>query len=77
MLSLEDASIAGDGNDMTRFTFRALDAYGNQRPYLTGDVTLAVAGPATADRRDPVLVRYLRRGRRRASFGRGPVRRAP
>ena len=47
VLTLEDASIAGDGNDMTRFTFRALDAYGNQRPYVTGDVTVSLAGPAT------------------------------
>jgi len=45
VLNLEDASIMGDGNDMTRFTFRALDAYGNQRPYVTGDVTLSVTGP--------------------------------
>jgi beta-galactosidase len=32
---------------MTRFTFRALDAYGNQRPYVSGDVTLSLSGPAT------------------------------
>ena len=53
VLSIEDASIAGDGNDMTRITFRALDAYGNQRPYVTGDVTLAVAGPATLIAENP------------------------
>jgi beta-galactosidase len=45
-LVVEDASIVGDGSDMTRFTFRALDAYNNQRPYPTGDVTLTLAGPA-------------------------------
>ena len=52
-LNLEDTSIAGDGNDMTRFTFRALDAYGNQRPYVTGDVTLSLTGPATLIAENP------------------------
>jgi beta-galactosidase len=47
VLSLDDATIQGDGSDATRFTFRALDAYGNQRPYPTGNVTLSVDGPAT------------------------------
>jgi beta-galactosidase len=47
VMNVEDASIQGDGTDMTRFTFRALDAYGNQRPYPTGDVQLALSGPAT------------------------------
>jgi beta-galactosidase len=47
VLTLEDSSIAGDGNDMTRFTFRALDFYGNQRPYVSGDVTISLTGPAT------------------------------
>jgi beta-galactosidase len=47
VLTLEDDSIQGDGTDATRFTFRALDAYGNQRPYPTGDVTLTLTGPAT------------------------------
>ena len=45
-LALEDASIQGDGTDATRFTFRSLDAYGNQRPYPSGDVTLSLNGPA-------------------------------
>ncbi len=35
------------GADATRITFRALDAYGNQRPHVTGPVTLTVTGPAT------------------------------
>ncbi|MDQ6834937.1 MAG: hypothetical protein M3016_02010 [Actinomycetota bacterium] len=52
-LVLEDASLAGDGNDMTRFTFRALDAYGNQRPYVPGNVTLALTGPATLIAENP------------------------
>jgi Glycoside hydrolase family 2 C-terminal domain 5 len=47
VLTVDDASIEGDGTDATRFTFRGLDAYGNQRPYPTGDVTLTLSGPAT------------------------------
>ncbi len=46
-LALDDRSIQADGSDMTRFTFRALDAYGNQRPYVSGDVSLSLSGPAT------------------------------
>jgi beta-galactosidase len=46
-LTVDDQSIQGDGTDATRFTFRALDAYGNQRPYPAGDVTLSLTGPAT------------------------------
>ncbi|HYZ53909.1 MAG TPA: hypothetical protein VE733_10510, partial [Streptosporangiaceae bacterium] len=41
------------GSDITRVTFRALDAYGNQRPYVTGDVTLSLAGPATLIAENP------------------------
>jgi beta-galactosidase len=52
-LTVEDASLVGDGSDMTRFTFRALDAYGNQRPYPTGDVALTLAGPATLIAQNP------------------------
>ena len=53
VLTVDDTSIAGDGNDMTRFTFRALDAFGNQRPNVTGDVTLALSGPATMIAENP------------------------
>jgi beta-galactosidase len=52
-LTIEDASIAADGSDMTRFTFRAADKYGNQRPYPTGDVTLTLTGPATLIAQNP------------------------
>jgi beta-galactosidase len=45
-LVADDTSIQADGSDMTRLTFRALDAYGNQRPSAGGDVTLSLAGPA-------------------------------
>lgn len=52
-LVLDDASINGDGTDATRFTIRALDAYGNQRPNPSGDVTLTLAGPATLVAENP------------------------
>jgi beta-galactosidase len=46
VLTLEDRSIVGDGSDATRVTFRALDPYGNQRPHVTGQVSLRLDGPA-------------------------------
>jgi beta-galactosidase len=46
-LAAEDASIRADGTDATRLTFRAVDAYGNQRRSATGLVYLSLAGPAT------------------------------
>jgi beta-galactosidase len=46
-LTADDAAIMADGTDITRLTFRAVDAYGNQRPHVTGKVTLSLAGPAT------------------------------
>ena len=46
-LAAEDRAIEADGTDATRIIFRAVDAYGNQRPHVTGQVTLAVDGPAT------------------------------
>ncbi len=52
-LDLEDATITGDGTDATRLTFRALDAYGNQRPYVSGDVTLSLKGPAVIVGQNP------------------------
>jgi beta-galactosidase len=44
-LTVDDASIVADGSDTTRVTFRALDAYGHQRPYVTGDVSVTLDGP--------------------------------
>jgi beta-galactosidase len=46
VLTADDTSIQGDGADATRLTFRALDAYGQQRPYVTGAVDLGLTGPA-------------------------------
>jgi beta-galactosidase len=53
VLDLEDATIAGDGSDATRLTFRALDAYGNQRPYVSGNVTVSLTGPAAIVGQNP------------------------
>jgi beta-galactosidase len=45
-LTADHTSIVADGRDMTRVTFRAVDAYGNRRPHVTGTVALALTGPA-------------------------------
>ncbi|MGO9783221.1 MAG: glycoside hydrolase family 2 protein [Streptosporangiaceae bacterium] len=44
-MAADDAQIAGDGSDATRVVFRAVDAYGNQRRYASGEVRLRVTGP--------------------------------
>jgi beta-galactosidase len=46
VLAADDASIQADGSDTTRLTFRAVDAYGNQRCPVTGLVSLSLTGPA-------------------------------
>ena len=45
-LTADHRAIEADGTDTTRITFRAVDAYGNQRPYVAGDVSLTLTGPA-------------------------------
>ena len=45
-LTADDPVIYADGADATRLLFRAVDAYGNQRRYATGEVRLQVTGPA-------------------------------
>jgi beta-galactosidase len=52
-LHLEDTQIIGDGSDTTRLGFRALDAFGNQRPYVSGDVTVSLRGPAALVGQNP------------------------
>lgn len=52
-IDLEDTRIIGDGSDTTRLGFRALDAFGNQRPYVSGDVTVSLRGPATLVGQNP------------------------
>ncbi len=46
VLTADDAEIDGDGVDTTRLAFRAVDRYGAPRPYLEGQVTFELAGPA-------------------------------
>jgi beta-galactosidase len=46
-LAADHDEIDADGADATRCEFRAADRYGAPRPYVTGQVTLAVEGPAT------------------------------
>jgi beta-galactosidase len=45
-MTADHAVITADGSDATRITFRAVDAYGHRRPHVTGEVRLALAGPA-------------------------------
>jgi beta-galactosidase len=52
-LNLEDKTIGANGSDATRLTFRAVDAYGNQRPYVSGQVRLSLTGPATMIGQNP------------------------
>jgi len=47
VLAADDATIAADGSDITRLTFRAVDSYGNQRAAASGLVSLSLTGPAT------------------------------
>ena len=44
-MTADDVAISADGSDATRVVFRAVDAYGNQRRYLVGEVALDVSGP--------------------------------
>ncbi len=47
MVRADDRELQADGADATRVAFRAVDRYGAPRPYVTGDVTIRVSGPAT------------------------------
>jgi beta-galactosidase len=53
-LTADHPAIEADGTDTTRITFRAADAYGNQRPHATGDVALSLAGPGELVGDNPV-----------------------
>jgi len=53
-LTADDAAIDADGSDATRVVFRAVDRYGNPRPYAAGLVTLELAGPAVLVSDNPV-----------------------
>jgi beta-galactosidase len=45
-LTADDTVIDADGTDATRVAFRAVDRFGNARPYVDGPVTLCLKGPA-------------------------------
>lgn len=42
----DDDTIQADGSDATRVTFRAVDRFGNPRPYVKGMVRISLSGPA-------------------------------
>lgn len=44
--SIDDQQLTGDGSDATRVVFRVVDRYRQPRPYVPGDVTFSVRGPA-------------------------------
>jgi beta-galactosidase len=46
-MTVDDTVITADGSDATRAVFRATDTHGNQRRYGSGQVALALSGPAT------------------------------
>jgi beta-galactosidase len=46
-MAVDDTTISADGSDATRVVFRAIDAFGNQRRYGSGQVALTLSGPAT------------------------------
>jgi beta-galactosidase len=41
----DDSTIQADGCDATRVAFAAVDKFGAPRPFVTGQVTLALDGP--------------------------------
>jgi beta-galactosidase len=45
-VTVDDGTLLADGSDATRLVFRAVDAHGNHRPHVPGDVRLTVTGPA-------------------------------
>jgi len=46
-MTVDDTVLTADGSDATRAVFRATDTHGNQRRFGSGQVTLALSGPAT------------------------------
>jgi beta-galactosidase len=45
-LITDNGKLVADGSDATRVVFRAVDRFGAPRPYVTGNVTVSVQGPA-------------------------------
>jgi beta-galactosidase len=44
-LTADHLAIQADGTDTTRVTFRAVDSHGNQRPHVSGELSLSLTGP--------------------------------
>jgi hypothetical protein len=44
-LKADDAELIADGSDATRLVFRAVDKFGAPRPFVGGEVALALSGP--------------------------------
>ena len=63
-MAVDDATITADGSDATRAVFRAIDAYGNQRRYGSGNVTLTLSARPRwwATTRSRSAIRRARRG---------------
>jgi beta-galactosidase len=53
-LAADDTVIDGNGVDATRLVLRAVDKFGAPRPYVTGPVTLTVAGPGVLVGDNPI-----------------------
>jgi beta-galactosidase len=45
-LKADDAELIADGSDATRLVFRAVDKFGAPRPFVGGEVTFILSGPA-------------------------------
>lgn len=45
-VTVDDNELAADGIDATRVAFRPVDRFGAPRPYVQGDATVTVTGPA-------------------------------
>ncbi|KAJ5832486.1 beta-galactosidase [Penicillium riverlandense] len=44
-ITLNDPKLEADGIDSTLISFRAVDKYGNPRPYASGNATISIRGP--------------------------------
>jgi beta-galactosidase len=55
-LQADDAVLKADGSDATRVGFAAVDKFGASRPFVTGEVQLALAGPGIIVGDNPFLL---------------------
>jgi len=45
VVAVDDPSLIADGIDSTRLSFKVADRFGNERPYVKGEVSLRLEGP--------------------------------